>query len=98
MEPVKPGFKTTEFYVALAIIVLSALAAVFTNSELAKVGGMVAAALTSAGYGLARAHAKRRPNVDKSTSTTVTGSRATVNVPVPQDTVPMITDTEERGI
>ncbi len=54
----KPGIKTTEFYIALAVVVLGALPQVYDSSDIAQLGGLIAMALASAGYGFARSKAK----------------------------------------
>lgn len=54
----KPGIKSTEFYMAMAVVLLGALASVYAEQEWAKAAGMVAAALASAGYGFARSKIK----------------------------------------
>lgn len=58
MEP-KPGIKTTEFWLALAVAVLGALSAAYVEAEWAKVAGILAAALASLGYGAQRAAVKK---------------------------------------
>ncbi len=55
----KPGLKTSEFYMAMAVVLLGALASVYADAEWAKAAGMVAAALASAGYGFARSKVKQ---------------------------------------
>lgn len=57
-EPAKPGLKTTEFWLALIVTAGVAVATVFEDEPWARIVGLVAAALTSAGYGLSRAIAK----------------------------------------
>ena len=57
----KPGYKTTEFYLSLLATLLSALFAsgVLTDGSTAtKIAGLAAAALTAAGYSVARGMAK----------------------------------------
>lgn len=54
----KSGIRTTEFWLAVSVAVMGALAAVYAEEEWARVAGIVAAALSSAGYGLARAQVK----------------------------------------
>ena len=58
MNP-KPGLKTTEFWLALAVLVLGAAASVYAESDLGRMAGMVAATLASAGYGFARSSVKK---------------------------------------
>ena len=55
----KPGFATTEFYMALTVVVLGAAASMFAESEVAQMGGQIAAALAAAGYGFSRAGSKK---------------------------------------
>jgi len=62
-EPPKPGVKTTEFWLALAVVVIGAVVAAYPQSPLAQVFGVVASALTAAGYGFARAQVKRAPQI-----------------------------------
>lgn len=50
----KPGIRTTEFFLALIVTVGGALATVFAEPEWAKVAGIIAAVLSSAGYGFMR--------------------------------------------
>jgi hypothetical protein len=57
-EP-KPGLKTTEFWLALIVTAGVAVATVYEDQPWARIVGLVAAALTSAGYGLSRAIAKK---------------------------------------
>lgn len=54
----KPGHLTTEFYLALLVVILGAIAVEYDSSPLARIGGAVAAALASIGYGFSRAKAK----------------------------------------
>lgn len=54
----KAGIKTTEFWLAMIVALAGALAVVYADAEWAKVAGMVAAALASAGYGFTRAKTK----------------------------------------
>lgn len=58
---VRPGIRTTEFWLALLVTLLGGLSAAFAQAEWARVAGMIAAALSSAGYGFARASVKRGP-------------------------------------
>lgn len=55
----RPGIRTTEFWLALAVAVLGGLASVYAEHEWAKVAGIIAAALASLGYGICRATVKR---------------------------------------
>ena len=58
---VKPGYKTTEFWLSLIAVVLGALVSqgVFANgSEAAKVAGIALIALASLGYTASRAMVK----------------------------------------
>lgn len=57
----KPGFKTTEFWLSAAATLLSMLFAsglLHDGSTALKVAGLAAAALTAAGYSVARGMAK----------------------------------------
>jgi hypothetical protein len=54
----RPGIMTTEFWLALAVAVMGGLAAAFSDREWAKVAGVIAAAISSVGYGVARAQVK----------------------------------------
>lgn len=54
----KPGLKTSEFYMAMAVVILGAVASVYAEAEWAQAAGMIAAALASAGYGFARSKVK----------------------------------------
>lgn len=54
----KPGIKTTEFWLALIVTIGGAVAAVYTEAPWAKVLGLVASALASAGYSFSRAQVK----------------------------------------
>jgi hypothetical protein len=58
MNETRPGIKTTEFWLALAVAVLGGLSAAFIDETWAKVAGVIAAAISSVGYGIARAQAK----------------------------------------
>lgn len=55
---IRPGIRTTEFWLALAVAVFGGLAALYANEPWAQVAGILAAALTSLGYGMTRAKAK----------------------------------------
>ena len=56
---IRPGILTTEFWLALAVCTLSAFAAIYVESEWAKVAGLIAATLASAGYSFARKSVKQ---------------------------------------
>ena len=58
MNETRPGILTTEFWLALIVTLLGALAAVYAEPW-AQVAGLVAAALAAAGYGFSRASVKR---------------------------------------
>ena len=58
-DKAKPGIRSTEFLLALIVTLLGALAGIYAEAQWAQVGGMVAAALASAGYGFSRASVKR---------------------------------------
>lgn len=55
----RPGFRTTEFWLALVVVLGGSFAAIYQDNQLAQVGGSVAAALAAMGYGFARANVKR---------------------------------------
>ena len=57
-EP-KPGVRTTEFWLALAVALGGAVATVFEEHPAAKIAGILASTLAAAGYGFSRAIAKR---------------------------------------
>jgi len=59
MSETRPGLKTTEFWLALAVTLLGAVAGIYAEAQWAQVAGIVAAALASAGYGFQRASVKR---------------------------------------
>jgi hypothetical protein len=54
----KAGIKTTEFWLAMVVTLAGAFATVYADAEWAKVAGMIAAALASAGYGFSRSQSK----------------------------------------
>jgi len=54
----KPGIKTTEFWLALFVAVCGGLSAVYIEDDWAKILGVLASALSSVGYGIARAQVK----------------------------------------
>lgn len=54
----RSGIKTTEFYLALVVVILGALATLFEDNPYAQMAGALAAALASAGYGISRAKSK----------------------------------------
>jgi len=70
--PVKPGIRSTEFWLALVATILVSLAGVYTEAEWAKVAGIIGAALVSAGYSLSRAQVKRGPQSTAATLSTST--------------------------
>lgn len=70
--PAKPGIRSTEFWLALAATILVAVGGVWAESELAKLAGIVGAALVSAGYSLSRAQVKRGPSSTSATLSTTT--------------------------
>jgi hypothetical protein len=55
----RPGLRTTEFWLALAVVILGALATTFSTEPWAQIAGTIAAALSAAGYSFARTAAKR---------------------------------------
>lgn len=58
-QPTKPGIKSTEFWMALVVVVGGAVAAVYADKQWAKVVGMAVSGLVAAGYGFQRAMVKR---------------------------------------
>lgn len=58
--PVKPGYKTTEFWFKIAAFVLTTLYAsgVMTSSTVLSVAGIAASVLTALGYAVSRALVK----------------------------------------
>lgn len=56
----KPGWKSTEFWLTVAAVVLSALGAVYAPAEWARVASMIGGALTTSGYSLSRGMAKKQ--------------------------------------
>ena len=59
----KSGIKTTEFWLALAVMVGGALAAVYQDSEFARIAGIIASSLAAAGYGWSRTRIKENQMV-----------------------------------
>lgn len=57
----KPGIKTTEFWLAVVVTIAGAAATVYADDKWAQVAGIVAMTLSTAGYGLSRAVAKSVP-------------------------------------
>ncbi|MEE8494672.1 MAG: hypothetical protein V3S25_11565 [Nitrospirales bacterium] len=55
----KPGIQTSEFKMALAVLVLIAVGTAFSGSPVAEAAGYIGAALTAAGYGFVRAVSKK---------------------------------------
>jgi sugar (pentulose or hexulose) kinase len=58
----KPGYKTTEFWLALAAQLVGALMVMFDDGAAGKALGAVAAALSSMGYSYSRGKAKSESN------------------------------------
>ena len=55
----RPGLRTTEFWLALAIVIGSAVAATYSETDIGRMASLVAAALVTAGYGFTRSGVKR---------------------------------------
>lgn len=55
----KPGLATTEFWLALIVTVVGAIAGVYADTDVGRVAGLVAATLAAAGYGFSRSNVKR---------------------------------------
>jgi hypothetical protein len=65
----KPGYRTSEFWISIAVYLLGALAAsgVLADDHIAmKVAGLALAALTSMGYSAARAKTKFGASMERS--------------------------------
>lgn len=58
-DKTRPGLKTTEFWLALIVTVIGAIAGVYAETDIGRVAGLVAATLAAAGYGFSRAGVKR---------------------------------------
>lgn len=54
----KTGIATSEFWLAAVVVVGGALAAVYQDSEWARIAGIIASALAAAGYGWSRTRIK----------------------------------------
>lgn len=55
----KPGVKTTEFWLALAVAVAGAVASAYSETDAGRIAGIIASALSAMGYGVSRALTKR---------------------------------------
>jgi hypothetical protein len=55
----KPGIATTEFWLALIVTIMGAVAGIYAEAQWAQVAGLVAATLAAAGYGFSRSNVKR---------------------------------------
>lgn len=58
-KQVKPGYKTTEFWLTIATYLLSGLALVFSNSNVGTVLSSLVAGLATVGYSVSRGIAKK---------------------------------------
>ena len=58
----KPGYKTTEFWMNLVVTILGALlmGGVLGQGQVAQIAGSIITALSNAGYGISRGIAKKR--------------------------------------
>ena len=56
----KPGINSSEFWMAVVVVILGAISVVFFTNPWAQVGGIVAAALVSAGYSFSRGAVKAK--------------------------------------
>lgn len=54
----KPGIRTSEFWVSVAVVLMGAAATAFSSSPFAQIAGSLAAALAAAGYAFPRTSAK----------------------------------------
>lgn len=61
----KNGIKTTEFWIALCVVVMGALGSVYAETDGGRVLGLVASALASAGYGMSRSVVKAASSDDE---------------------------------
>ena len=55
----KPGILSTEFWLALIVVLGGLFAANYADQQWAQIAGMVSSALASLGYGVARANVKK---------------------------------------
>lgn len=69
----KAGVKSSEFWLALGVTVLGAVASVYAETEVGRVAGTIAAALVVAGYGFTRASVKKASMGVSAVSSTVGG-------------------------
>ena len=54
----KPGLKTTEFWVAMAVVAAAVVGSVYSRHEWGQIAAGIAGALASAGYSFSRAAVK----------------------------------------
>ncbi len=55
---IRPGLRTSEFWLAFIVTFAGAVAAVYAEAQWAQVAGLLSSALTAAGYAFARAKVK----------------------------------------
>jgi hypothetical protein len=55
----KPGILTTEFWLALIIVIAGAFASQYAETPAGQIAGVAAGALVAAGYGFARSQVKK---------------------------------------
>ncbi len=55
----RPGIRTTEFWLALAVCIGGACAAIYVDEDWAKVAGLASSTLVAAGYSFCRQGVKR---------------------------------------
>ena len=56
---VKPGIQSTEFWMAMFVVLAGTLASVYTDQQWAKVAGTLSATLMAMGYGFQRMRVKQ---------------------------------------
>jgi len=71
----KPGIKTTEFWLSLIAVIAGAVALNYAESELGQIAGAVAAGLGTLGYGHSRAQVKKMEAASVTVNNTMGGVR-----------------------
>jgi hypothetical protein len=56
---VKPGIKTTEFWVSMAAVVFLSLTSIYSDEKWAQLAGVIGTSLVAAGYGFSRTGVKK---------------------------------------
>jgi len=97
MQPVKPGYASTEFYITLIVQTISAILALGIiphSNEMLQVIGAIVALLSSFGYGLQRAQVKAPAPVQYLiAASTVQATPQTTATPVDNIVLPVSTNT-----